>query len=747
MRRHRSWNTASFIACTSLCLAACGGGETSSGQGGTGGASTTGTGGQPAWECGDPEDLSPVSGDWCERIPGGPKGTRSTVVDLSAAHAGVRFFGPVEAYSIADQALSAALTNKDAWSGKDLSPYTKALPGVACARPPVEATLGPASVTAMGDVALVKPGTGPFELPAGTKAVLIDLRGLPWVDGLRAAVLAAVAPALATPVPGPSRHVREHDGMVDEVQSASNQYTNKVAVLPKEDIAATGSADLPLALLTGPELPADAVEIAAALRLAGRARIIGEGLRVEAAESRWQGVGDSGVAYRYEDLSTGSARWPDSIEPDLRTAHPECFAADILAQGPVPPAVTSDAVRPKVQKTDPFNKKQAPADSLGDARAALVVAHGAARLFFPYFATVGDTLDPRLEEVTAALPAAPSRKDTRDALRRLGAALEDGHNFVIDYKPGATGYFAVLIEDVGGEAVVRRSAAPGVSPGDTITSIDGVPAEEWYATELPRSAGATDGYRFEHATREYTTLHGPKVFGMKDVNGAAKTVTAEPQPLSDYLSVYVTSSRPAGFLSDLGAPDLYYLNMDGSVQGTLAGVTASIAEAASAKGLVVDMRGYPTINHYDTAMRLIQKTFSSPVFGVPVLKGPDERTLDADSHTLFPASNPSYTGPIALLVGHRSVSAAENFGIMLVDAHRVHVIGRQSAGTNGNITGVQLPGRFGFAFTGMEVLHADHSVFHGVGLVPDIEVPLSAADFAAGDDPELEEAITWLATQ
>ena len=78
---------------------------------------------------------------------------------------------------------------------------------------------------------------------------------------------------------------------------------------------------------------------------------------------------------------------------------------------------------------------------------------------------------------------------------------------------------------------------------------------------------------------------------------------------------------------------------------------------------------------------------------------------------------------------------------MLVDAGRVTVVGRTSAGTNGNITGIQLPGAFALSFTGMEVLHADGAPFHGIGIVPDVEVLLDAVSLRDGHDPELETAI------
>ena len=103
-----------------------------------------------------------------------------------------------------------------------------------------------------------------------------------------------------------------------------------------------------------------------------------------------------------------------------------------------------------------------------------------------------------------------------------------------------------------------------------------------------------------------------------------------------------------------------------------------------------------------------------------------------------------FQGPIVLLVGPQTVSAAENLSMMLVGAHRVRVVGRRSAGTNGNVTRLWLPGGVSFTFTGMEVLFPDRSRFHGVGIVPDVEVVPTVEDLAAGRDPELLKAIELL---
>jgi len=378
------------------------------------------------------------------------------------------------------------------------------------------------------------------------------------------------------------------------------------------------------------------------------------------------------------------------------------------------------------------------------------------RTFFPDFVSFPapgpglDGWDKALEKPLADLDAAKSlaRPAVIDALHTLGAALNDGHNFVYNYGPSSgAGYFLVMIEDINGAPVVRRSATPGVDPGDTITAIAGVPADVWYKTELARTSAGTPGYRFNLATRRYLVLDGPTEFSLVDTNAQPKKVTVTPAPVSAYQAFgFAPSLRAAGWLTDLGAPSLYYINLSEDVLTDIQAFRTALAdaEAAPAKGLVLDMRGYPGIDHYEVAARLLQKTFQSPQFIVPTLTGLDQRVLMKDQYPLSPKTGPSFAGPIVLLVGHGTVSAAENFSTMLVDAGRVTVVGRQSAGTNGNITGVQLPGAFAFSFTGMEVLHADGSPFLGIGIKPAMDVQITAADFHNGIDPELVAAISVL---
>jgi len=161
---------------------------------------------------------------------------------------------------------------------------------------------------------------------------------------------------------------------------------------------------------------------------------------------------------------------------------------------------------------------------------------------------------------------------------------------------------------------------------------------------------------------------------------------------------------------------------------------------------VLDMRGYPGgVAHYDLAARLIRQPFLSPEFETRRYVGPGEPTADVDQLLRAPLGEPAFEGPIVLVTGPHAVSAAENFMQMLVGSGRVlAVVGRRSAGTNGNITGVTLPGGFVFTYTGMEVRNPDGSRFFGVGIAPDLEVPILADDLRDGVDRALLEAVDML---
>jgi C-terminal processing protease CtpA/Prc len=104
-----------------------------------------------------------------------------------------------------------------------------------------------------------------------------------------------------------------------------------------------------------------------------------------------------------------------------------------------------------------------------------------------------------------------------------------------------------------------------------------------------------------------------------------------------------------------------------------------------------------------------------------------------------------FAGPVVLLVGPHTQSQAEHLTSFYKDSKRGKVIGGQTSGANGNITGIQLPGGWGITFTGMHVAHQDGSRFFGIGHVPDVVVEPVATDYRDHRDAVLLQGIAELA--
>jgi len=73
-------------------------------------------------------------------------------------------------------------------------------------------------------------------------------------------------------------------------------------------------------------------------------------------------------------------------------------------------------------------------------------------------------------------------------------------------------------------------------------------------------------------------------------------------------------------------------------------------------------------------------------------------------------------------------------------------IGSQTAGADGNIMLIDLPGGYRTAITGLGVYYPDGRETQRIGIVPDIEVKPTIAGIKQGKDEVLERAITYLQT-
>ncbi len=118
----------------------------------------------------------------------------------------------------------------------------------------------------------------------------------------------------------------------------------------------------------------------------------------------------------------------------------------------------------------------------------------------------------------------------------------------------------------------------------------------------------------------------------------------------------------------------------------------------------------------------------------------------AEEEIIPPEDGRFYGGPIALLTSPACASACEFFSYNMTINDRATVVGfYPSDGLGGNITPVFMPDDVYFQFTTGRALDAEGNIrLEGIGVAPDIQVPLTEETLLTDEDVMLQYAVDYL---
>ena len=106
-----------------------------------------------------------------------------------------------------------------------------------------------------------------------------------------------------------------------------------------------------------------------------------------------------------------------------------------------------------------------------------------------------------------------------------------------------------------------------------------------------------------------------------------------------------------------------------------------------------------------------------------------------------PREGKRFSGPLVVLTGPGTFSAAEDFLVPLQYARRALLVGEKTAGSTGNPINVPLPGGGRFMVVSKRDTYPDGREFVGIGIQPDVEVHPIPKDLLQGTDPVLQKGI------
>jgi C-terminal processing protease CtpA/Prc len=172
-----------------------------------------------------------------------------------------------------------------------------------------------------------------------------------------------------------------------------------------------------------------------------------------------------------------------------------------------------------------------------------------------------------------------------------------------------------------------------------------------------------------------------------------------------------------------------------------ADVPRQIEAAAGTKGLIIDIRNYPSeFVVFALGSLLVERETQFARFTQGDLSNPGAFHWRPSVSSLSP-QKPHYPGKVVILIDEVSQSQAEYTSMALRVSPRATVVGSTTAGADGNVSAIPLPGGYRSMISGLGVFYPDKRPTQRIGIIPDVERKPTIAGIRAGRDEVLEEAV------
>lgn len=362
----------------------------------------------------------------------------------------------------------------------------------------------------------------------------------------------------------------------------------------------------------------------------------------------------------------------------------------------------------------------------------------------PYRDIIGGDWDDALRKHIRPIALARTRADYERELMALIAELHDTHanlwSSIAVRPPAGACSVPVRIAFVDHHPVVSAFATEdaqtsGLQVGDIIDGIDGVAVSKLIEDWTPYYSDSNVAARERDMAQ--SLLHGACGTAQLRIlrNSEATTATA-PRIPSAQIPHEFRHDRPGPAFQRL-SNDIGYLKLSAF---KTADVPSYLDSAAGTKGLIIDIRNYPSeFAVFSLGQKLITQSTNFARFTIGDLENPGAFHWGVTIN-LRP-QEPHYSGKIVILIDEISQSQAEYTSMALRAAPGAVVVGSMTAGADGNVSNFTLPGGLTSMISGIGVFYPDGKPTQRVGIVPDVEVRPTIQGIRDGRDEVLEAGV------
>lgn len=367
------------------------------------------------------------------------------------------------------------------------------------------------------------------------------------------------------------------------------------------------------------------------------------------------------------------------------------------------------------------------------------------KYWYPDRNGIGENWDKVLADFIPRLAMANDRTQYELQLMALIAMIHDSHanlwSSLSVRPPVGHCHIPVRLRFIQNQAVVTgymdgtNASNSRLRVGDVLTRLDGKAVPQLVREWSPYYGDSNSAARLRDiATFMSRGPCGETIVGIRrdnrEINLKIQRVPWIPADLGSGTEVL------PGPAFQLLSPQVAYLNAS-LVQPNQ--VADYIKRAAGTKGLIIDLRDYPLNNLSALGSRLISRVTPFVRFTVGNLTNPGAFYWTAPL-SLTPMQ-PHYKGKVVILVDAITQSHAEFESMAFRTAPRAVVVGSTTAGADGNVSLIPLPGGLHTYITGLGVFYPNGQPTQRVGIVPNIVVQPTIKDILTGRDVVLDKAV------
>lgn len=375
------------------------------------------------------------------------------------------------------------------------------------------------------------------------------------------------------------------------------------------------------------------------------------------------------------------------------------------------------------------------------------------RYYYPYFETISEDWNDVFLEMLPLFINAKTENEYFLAVQKFTSKIKDSHtackvfNSKEDRKTYVSNYILKTLNDTTYvKGFVNKSANNKLQIGDIVQFVDGVPIKPLQDSLSQYLSGSNQVVLLRDINKAVLNSNDQKMT-LEIIRNNKRLVIAE-----NRIAIQAASEREerehkkhaSQVASKIIGNNIGYIDIS---QIFLGNFRVSFEKIKNCKAIIFDLRKYPNeigtdfIKYFDIIKNRPMILYSSDVIYPGVMKTINENVEIPDE-----ISN-SYSRPVIILTNEYTQSQGESLLLAMRSSIKNSItMGDYTAGTNGNIAVVSLPGKIKIKFSGIGVLRNNYTKTQRVGIKPDVLIHEDKNNLKMGTDKQLEQALLYINT-